>query len=113
MAPKILCVCRLNFLAYVPTEDQTPLHILDGGSSANPGESILDSNAFLIPKWGGVAIYNPELKKDEKNDRGRIEHNMEMEKVAAIFLTQLRELLGLQKLPENVLPGDNSTDSKN
>ena len=66
----------------------------------------MDSNAFLIPKWGGVAIYNPELKIGERKENGRVEHHMDMmENVAAIFLTQLRELLGLQKLPANVLSG--------
>jgi len=35
---------RLNFLAYVPTVEQSPLHIVD-----NEGNKV-DSNAFLIPR---------------------------------------------------------------
>ena len=43
---------RLHFLAYVPTSEQAPLHIV------NEKREILGSNAFLVPRWGGVAIYN-------------------------------------------------------
>ncbi len=83
---------RLNFLVYVPTAEQSPLHIVD-----HRGEKI-SANSFLIPRWGGVAIYNAEPTGDGATI------DIDTEKTMGIFLTQLRLLLGLQNLDAASLP---------
>lgn len=86
---------RLNFLAYVPTAEQAPLHITGADGK------LVQSNAFLVPRWGGVAIYNAKSNPGPE----QVAEDMDMGGVVAIFLTQLRELLGLQKqdrLPDKV-----------
>ncbi|CAG8467974.1 2534_t:CDS:2 [Funneliformis mosseae] len=75
----------LNFILYVPSKEQSPLYIQD--SKGN----IMESNAFLIPRWGGVIINNP--------DRSNSSHDFsfeELKSVMSIFLMQLRGLLGVQ-----------------
>lgn len=52
--------------------------------------NIMESNAFLIPRWGGVIIKNP--------DRSTGAHNFSLEElksIMSIFITQLRGLLGV------------------
>ncbi|GBC08692.1 hypothetical protein RclHR1_08300008 [Rhizophagus clarus] len=74
----------LNFILYVPSKEQSPLYIQD--SKGN----IAESNAFLIPRWGGVIIKNPE--------RSTGIHNFSLEElksIMSIFITQLRGLLGV------------------
>ncbi|CAG8447671.1 28626_t:CDS:10 [Dentiscutata erythropus] len=75
----------LNFILYVPSKDQSPLYIKD--SKGN----IIENNAFLIPRWGGVIINNP--------DRSVGTHMFtfdELKSVMSIFIMQLRGLLGVQ-----------------
>jgi hypothetical protein len=52
--------------------------------------NIMESNAFLIPRWGGVIIKNP--------DRSTGTYNFSLEElksIMSIFITQLRGLLGV------------------
>ncbi|RHZ83249.1 hypothetical protein Glove_99g319 [Diversispora epigaea] len=75
----------LNFILYVPSLEQSPLYIQDSK------ENIIKNNAFLIPRWGGVVINNP--------DRSTGIHNFtseELKSVMSIFIMQLRGLLGVQ-----------------
>lgn len=44
---------QLNFVVYIPEKSFSPLHI------KHPKGGLLESNAFLIPQWGGIAILNP------------------------------------------------------
>ncbi|TRY63540.1 hypothetical protein TCAL_03657 [Tigriopus californicus] len=74
---------RLNFLLYVPPMEQSPLVIKKNDHSEEP----LESNAFIIPRWGGVAIHNPAPGDTSEIHLG---------KYMSIFLSQLRLLLGLQ-----------------
>lgn len=55
--------------------------------------NLIKNNAFLIPRWGGVVINNP--------DRSTSTHNFtsdELKSVMSIFIMQLRGLLGVQDL---------------
>ncbi|RIA87016.1 phosphatidylinositol-glycan biosynthesis class S protein [Glomus cerebriforme] len=74
----------LNFILYVPSKEQSPLHIQD--SKGN----IMENNAFLIPRWGGVIINNPDRSKGTHNFSFK-----ELKSVMSIFITQLRGLLGV------------------
>ncbi|XP_062511336.1 GPI transamidase component PIG-S-like [Corticium candelabrum] len=73
----------LDFLVYVPTQHQSPLHIVD-----DMGHRVT-SNAFLSPRWGGIIIHNV-------NESG--DCVIEMEKIMPVFVSQLRQLLGVPDL---------------
>ena len=73
-----------NFLAYVPTEAQSPLHI-----KAAEG-TFLETNAFLVPRWGGVTIWNIDTKPNQTT------YKIDERKFISIVTTQLRLLLGLR-----------------
>jgi len=75
-----------NFIAYVPTIAQTPLHIEPNAG----GIKIQESNSFLVPRWGGVSIWN--LYNTTSRNRERFDDVTMMR----IVITQLRSLLGLQ-----------------
>ncbi len=70
----------LNFLVYIPRGEESPLLIKDGSSS---------TDAFLVPQWGGVVIFNPP----ELSEEG--ETFVPMEQLMPVFVKQLRMLLGL------------------
>ena len=87
----------LNFLIYVPKTSEYPLHIQDVGS-----KDSLPTDAFLVPQWGGVVIYNPpELagsardKGDSTQDAGTTSVVVRMEELMPLFIGQLKMLLGV------------------
>nr|XP_040565313.1 GPI transamidase component PIG-S-like [Lepeophtheirus salmonis] len=71
----------LNFITYIPKRSMSPLYI----------ESPSSSPSFMLPKWGGVYIYNVE-----RNDSKPSIH-IETSKVMEVFLSQLKLLLGIQE----------------
>ncbi|CAG8801106.1 17066_t:CDS:10, partial [Gigaspora margarita] len=71
----------LNFILYVPSKNQSPLYIKDSK----------ENNAFLIPRWGGVIINNP----DQSVGTHMFTFD-ELKSVMSIFIMQLRGLLGVQ-----------------
>jgi len=75
-----------NFLAYVPTEAQTPLHI-----KADQQGTFLSTNAFVVPRWGGVSIWNMDL------DSNQTVHYIGDKELMSVVTTQLRSLLGLKQ----------------
>ncbi|KAI9011144.1 phosphatidylinositol-glycan biosynthesis class S protein [Gaertneriomyces semiglobifer] len=75
----------LNFLVFIPSAENTPLHLVKSNNE------ILDTNAFLMPRWGGVVIVNP----DEQT--GEVDLSADkLEPVMSIFLSQLRDLMGVK-----------------
>lgn len=76
----------LNLLVYVPPVDRAPLTV--SGS---------ESNSFLIPRWGGVHIYNYNLDTD--NVKLPLRLTLDMGAVCGVWLGQLRALLGVQEVP--------------
>ena len=87
----------LNFLVYVPKTSEYPLHIRD--VSSKDSHPI---DAFLVPQWGGVVIYNPpELadsakdKRDSTQDVGATSVLVRMEELMPLFIGQLKMLLGV------------------
>ena len=75
-----------NFIAYIPTLAQTPLHI---ESDINTNQ-IQETNSFLVPRWGGVSIWN--LYNETTKTKSKFDDVTMMR----IVITQLRLLLGLQ-----------------
>lgn len=58
----------------------------------------LRSNAFLIPRWGGIAIKNPP-----KSASGRLEFSKEdLKPFMEIFVAQLRGLVGIHDLKKTM-----------
>jgi len=78
----------LNLLVYVPPIDRTPLTIAESSS-----------NSFLIPRWGGVHIYN-YVTKESENIKFPLHLNIDMEKVVGVWVGQIRSLLGIEEVSE-------------
>lgn len=95
----------LNFVVYVPSCNESPLHIYRREGIILRG----GSNAFLSPRWGGIVIHNPPL--DICADPSEPEPKLiepDWPKIMGTFLTQLRLLIGVPELEEisrvSVLP---------
>ncbi|CAG8520369.1 15538_t:CDS:2, partial [Acaulospora morrowiae] len=83
LASAVTSYPTLNFILYVPSLEQSPLYIQD--SKGN----VVNNNAFLIPRWGGVVVENP--------NRSTGSHTFtfgELKSAMSIFIMQLRGLLG-------------------
>lgn len=52
---------QLNFVVYTPEDSFSPLFI------KNSGGGFSDTNAFLIPQWGGIVILNANSSDVEEN----------------------------------------------
>ncbi|KAI0230825.1 GPI transamidase component PIG-S [Lamellibrachia satsuma] len=94
----------LNFIVYVPSRDQSPLHITDASDETS------SSNAFLSPRWGGVLVYN--VANPPENVTYPHQVTLDMRRVMEVFVSQLRLLLGVnpQAPSEDVTieqPGNN------
>ncbi|XP_067866918.1 GPI transamidase component PIG-S [Heterodontus francisci] len=94
----------LNFLLYVPEYSHSPLYIRD--SSGSP----VESNAFHSSRWGGIMIYNMDHQQLNKTLLP-VSAKVDMARVMEVFLSQLRLLLGIQKVqppPESLIqsPGN-------
>ncbi|XP_072909104.1 GPI transamidase component PIG-S [Hemitrygon akajei] len=94
----------LNFLLYVPEYSHSPLYIRD--SSGSP----VESNAFHSPRWGGILIYNVDQQQVNKTLLP-VSVKVDMARVMEVFLSQLRLLMGIQKVqppPDTVIqsPGN-------
>jgi phosphatidylinositol glycan class S len=71
----------LHFLVYIPLQEHSPLHIYTEGKPS-------ESNSVLIPGWGGLMVYNPQL--------GTNYTSINMAAVMSRFISQLRSLLVLE-----------------
>jgi len=83
----------LNLLVYLPPVERQPLTI-EGSQTAS----------FLIPRWGGVQLYN---FLNESETKFPLTLDLDMARVTGVWLSQLRSLLGVQHpdLPALPLPG--------
>jgi len=107
----------INFILYIPPISQSPLYIRD-----SKGE-ILETNAFLIPRWGGIVI-DKNRNTTDANTNVNGNNNFynytfeDLHPIMELFLNQLRSLLGINEI--KFLPSDlprnvrvlYSTDSK-
>ncbi|KAI4496156.1 hypothetical protein M0802_008023 [Mischocyttarus mexicanus] len=87
----------INFVAYVVSCDNTPLHIYarNGHKSMTDG----DVEAFLSPRWGGVVFTNPPSEACEAAAYGKATTIVPDEAtIIGIFLAQLRLLLGIPEM---------------
>ncbi|XP_069767651.1 GPI transamidase component PIG-S isoform X2 [Narcine bancroftii] len=94
----------LNFLLYVPEYSHSPLYIHDSSGS------LVESNAFHSSRWGGIMIYNVDHQQSNETLLP-VSVQVDMVRVMEVFLTQLRLLMGIQKVqppPETLIqsPGN-------
>ncbi|CAG8568864.1 541_t:CDS:10 [Ambispora gerdemannii] len=83
----------MNFILYVPSKKQSPLYIHDSKGV------FTENNAFLIPRWGGIVISNPDTSN------GTYKFTIEeLKPVMEIFVSQLRGLLGVQEFKSALSP---------
>ncbi|RUO97094.1 hypothetical protein BC936DRAFT_140992 [Jimgerdemannia flammicorona] len=83
----------INFILYIPLASETPLRI------HNSKGNRIGSNAFLIPRWGGIVIHNPNAA----SIAAHYHHftRKDLKPVMEIFASQLRGLLGVHDLKRN------------
>lgn len=80
----------LNFVIYIPTVSQVPLHIYqDDGVKVS-------SNSFLSPRWGGLIIQNPK----EVDINEKIKMTIDMKNVMSLFISQMKLLIGFPETNE-------------
>jgi len=78
----------LNLIVYIPTIHRTPVTIR--GST---------TNSFLLPRWGGVHIYNFHTSSNITKYPLHVPVDMKM--VGGVWLGQLRALLGVHNVAED------------
>ena len=74
----------LNMLVYIPPIESSPMTVI--GS---------DTDSFLIPRWGGVNIYN-YVSNEEQNISFPLNIDVDMRKVMGVWIGQIRSLLGVE-----------------
>ena len=88
----------LNFVIYLPKRTEYPLHIRQDQRS-----NVTPTNAFLVPQWGGVVLYNPpemgsgqdmELQR-EAVAQDKLNVSVRMEELMPLIIGQLKMLLGV------------------
>ncbi|KAK9762191.1 GPI transamidase component [Basidiobolus ranarum] len=82
----------INFLIYVAAERHRPLRI-----HSAKGQRISNS-AFLIPRYGGVAISNPKVGASQTSQKSHHFTPQELRQYMQTFTVQLRELLGIDEI---------------
>lgn len=86
LSPSIGTGPTINFVVYVPSEEQSPLLIRENGGTS-----------WLIPQWGGVQIVNLDTARNDA-----ILTKEFLEPVMRIFADQLDALLGLPQTPASL-----------
>ena len=76
---------EINFLLYLPARELKPLKMA-AGDVVQEGDSI--QNAILLPRWGGLVIYNDAEKAKLSNQ--------DLKAPFQIFVQQLRDLFGVE-----------------
>ena len=69
---------------YIPPIESAPMSVI--GS---------DTDSFLIPRWGGVNIYN-YVSNEEQNISFPLNIDVDMRKVMGVWIGQIRSLLGAE-----------------
>ncbi|KAI9250319.1 phosphatidylinositol-glycan biosynthesis class S protein [Sporodiniella umbellata] len=83
----------IHFILYSPSQDESPLRIHD-----TQGQPLL-TNAFLIPRWGGIVIKNTKPSVEYKFTKS------ELQPILKTFLSQLRSLIGVKDLEAKRIKG--------
>eukprot|EP00088_Acartia_fossae_P044827 TRINITY_DN4783_c0_g1_i4.p1 TRINITY_DN4783_c0_g1~~TRINITY_DN4783_c0_g1_i4.p1 ORF type:complete len:531 (-),score=115.00 TRINITY_DN4783_c0_g1_i4:192-1784(-) len=81
----------INLIIYIPRITQSPLTIKDS-----------PSGSFVVPRWGGVLVYNYFDSNDPQFHGAKFptKLTLDMEKIAGVWLGQLRTLLGVANVED-------------
>lgn len=101
----------------MPSVSQRPLCILDANgtsqrlsklnlSSLNDTGSPSASNAFLLPQWGGIVLYDPP--PDINTQPHAHLTSTHLDSIFSSFSAQLLALLGVPPLPKHLYRAPNS-----
>ncbi|KAI8926129.1 phosphatidylinositol-glycan biosynthesis class S protein [Entophlyctis helioformis] len=87
----------INLIVYIPPAQQSPLYVQHSDGS------LLKTNAFLIPQWGGIIV------KNTPQDMSRLHYTLsDLHPMMEVFVAQLRGLFGVDPVwissPASVLP---------
>ena len=88
LSPSIGVGPTINFVLYVPPENQAPLVLQQNGESS-----------WLIPQWGGVLIYNPPSEKSSS-----IPTSLDKDTLKPAMLKFAQQLFSLLGLPDSSHP---------
>ncbi|KAF0971751.1 hypothetical protein FDP41_009974 [Naegleria fowleri] len=101
----------IQLLLLVPPREYTPLMIkkYDG--------SLSEHNSYIIPRWGGVLVFNPSKFVYRGNSTDiRYLKDQDMQYIMKLFSSQLRRLLSIPAPVPSVVfinePGQGKTESK-
>ncbi|EKG21381.1 Phosphatidylinositol-glycan biosynthesis class S protein [Macrophomina phaseolina MS6] len=91
LSPSIGAGPTVNFVLYVPAENQSPMVVKENGG-----------NSWLVPQWGGVLILNPS-ETSSKNRANPSSLDREALRPAMLtFSNQLLSLLGMPQSPDSL-----------
>lgn len=91
LSPSIGAGPTVNFVLYVPAENQSPMVVKENGGSS-----------WLVPQWGGVLILNPP-RASSKNRANPASLGKEALRPAMLtFSNQLLSLLGMPQSPDSL-----------
>jgi len=76
----------LNLLVYIPPIERSPMTVSESST-----------NSFLIPRWGGVHIYN-YISDNSENVKFPLKLDIDMERVVGVWIGQIRTLLGIEEI---------------
>ncbi|XP_076067956.1 phosphatidylinositol glycan anchor biosynthesis class S isoform X2 [Oratosquilla oratoria] len=82
----------LHFVVYIPSSGQSPLHI-----HTQKGE-VLQTNSFLVPRWGSVMIHNVDIPPYNESVPLPIEVSVNTYDVMNLVVSQLHKLLPIPLL---------------
>lgn len=90
LSPSIGVGPTINFILYVPAENQSPLIIQENGG-----------NSWLVPQWGGVQVFNPQSAASSKVGGATLSKE-DLRPAMQTFSNQLLSLLGLPQSPQSL-----------
>ncbi|KAH9947537.1 phosphatidylinositol-glycan biosynthesis class S protein [Amylocystis lapponica] len=90
----------LHFVLFVPSAAHNPIRIL------GPDGLPVASNAFILPQWGGVVLYNPPASASPSSSRLS---TSDLDSAFAIFHYQLMTLLGVPGLSAHLISNQSAT----
>lgn len=91
LSPSIGAGPTVNFVLYVPAENQSPMVVKENGG-----------NSWLVPQWGGVLILNPP-RTSSKNRANPASLGKEALRPAMLtFSNRLLSLLGVPQSPDSL-----------
>lgn len=89
LSPSIGLGPTLNFIVYVPNEDQIPL-----------GIECSSSHGWLVPQWGAISILNPTLTSHTANGRHTLPLRLSEDNLRPAFDSFASQLVSLLGIPE-------------